>query len=184
MVKKISKYLLVNIFGWTVKYEPLNLKKSVIIFAPHTSYWDAFYGKLFLMQLDINYKFLSKKDFFKFPLKYLFKLYGSIPISKNKESINKIVDLFDRNEDFHIIISPEGQLKKTDHWKKGFYYMAKKANVPICVGYIDYKKKEIGLKGIISEVNNLEEIMTIVNGIYKNVSAKNKNDFILDKRFV
>ncbi len=37
------------------------------------------------MQFDINYKFLSKKEFFKFPMKYFFKAFGSIPVYKNKE---------------------------------------------------------------------------------------------------
>jgi len=184
MIKNISKYLLVNILGWTMKYELPDIKKSVIIFAPHTSYLDGFYGKLFLMQLNINYKFLSKKEFFKFPLKYFFRLYGSIPVSKNKEFINEVVEIFKQNETLHIILSPEGQLAKTDHWKKGFYYMAKNANVPIIVGYIDYKKKEIGVKGIISEINDLKEIMSIINNMYNDVSAKYPKNFALDKRFI
>ena len=184
MVKKLSKFLLRNIFGWTMKYEFPDIKKSIIIFAPHTSYWDGFYGKLFLMQLDVNYKFLSKREFFKFPLKYFFRLYGSIPVSKNKEFINEVVEIFNQNETLHIILSPEGQLAKTDHWKKGFYYMAKYANVPIIVAYVDYQKKEIGIKGIISDVKDLKETMLIINNMYKDVSAKYPKDFILDKRFI
>ncbi len=184
MIKNISKYLLTNILGWTIKSEFPDIKKSVIIFAPHTSYWDGFYGKLFLMQLDINYKFLSKKEFFKFPLKYFFRMYRAIPVSKNKKFITEIVEFFNQNETLHIVLSPEGQLSKTDHWKKGFYYMAKNANVPIVVGYIDYQKKEIGLKGIISEVKDLKEIMPVINNMYKDVSAKYPESFIFDKRFI
>ncbi len=184
MKKKISKYLLINILGWTMKGEFPNIKKSVIIFAPHTSYWDGFYGKLFFILLDINYKFLSKKEFFKFPLNYLFRLYGSIPVSRNKKFINEVVTIFNQNETLHIILSPEGQLAKTDHWKKGFYYMAKKANVPIVVGYIDYKKKEIGVKGVISDVKDLKETMPTINNMYKDISAKYPKDFTFDKKFV
>ncbi len=181
-MKKLSKTILKTL-GWKIKGDFPNLDKSVVIFAPHTSYWDGFYGKLLFMQLNINYKFLSKKEFFKFPLNYLFKAFGSIPVSQNKEYINEVVSIFDKSKNLHIILSPEGQLAKTDHWKKGYYYMAKGANVPIIVGYIDYKKKEAGIKGIIRDTSNMKETMIEVSSLYKDINAKHPKNFILDKRF-
>ena len=56
--------IMLKLSGWKVVTPFPDLQKSVIIFAPHTSYWDGFYGKLFFMQLNIPYKFLSKKDFY------------------------------------------------------------------------------------------------------------------------
>ena len=169
--------------GWKITGDLPNLDKSVIIFAPHTSYWDGFYGKLMLMQYDINYKFLSKKEFFKFPLKYFFRLYGSIPVSQNKEYVNEVVSLFNKSGDLHIVLSPEGQLAKTDHWKKGFYYMADRANVPIVVGYIDYKKKEMGFKGVIQDTSDMKRTITEISQMYENVVARHPENFILDKRY-
>ncbi len=174
---------ILKILGWKIVGD-LNLpNKSVIIFAPHTSYWDGFYGKLLCSQLNINYKFLSKKEFFKFPLNYVFRLYGSIPVSKNKEYVNEVVSLFDENENLHIIMSPEGQITKTDHWKKGYYYMAKRANVPIITAFIDYKKKEIGIISIIRNTDDMNETMRKVSYLYKNINAKYPNNFTLDKRY-
>jgi len=181
-MKKISKYLL-KLFGWKIKGEFPDIEKSIIIFAPHTSYWDGFYGKLFFMQNTINYKFLTKNEFFKFPLNLFFKAFGSIPVYKNKEYVNQVVELFNNNKEFHIVLSPEGQLARTDHWKKGFYYMAEKANVPIVVGYIDYKKKELGIKGVIAETNDIKQTMFEINEIYKDVNAKYPGEFTMDRRF-
>jgi len=160
-----------------------DVKKSVIIFAPHTSYWDGFYGKLFMLTTNIRYKFLSKKEYFKFPLIYFFKAFGSIPVEKNKEYINQIAELFRTSNELHIVLSPEGQLARTDHWRKGFYYMATRANVPIIVGYIDYKKKEVGVKGVITETSDLKNTMTTIGNMYKDVNAKYPELFALDKRF-
>ncbi len=171
------------ILGWKTKGSFPNLSKSIVIFAPHTSYWDGFYGKLFLMQMDINYKFLSKKEFFKFPLNILFKIYGSIPVSNNKEFLNEIMSLFDNSKELHIVLSPEGQLARTDHWKKGFYYMANKANIPIVVAYIDFKKKEMGIKGVINDVSNMNNTINEISFMYKNVNAKYPENFCLDKRY-
>ena len=181
MVKLSGKIL--EILGWKITSDFPDLDKSVVIFAPHTSYWDAFYGKLLFSNLGINYKFLSKKELFIFPLSYVLNLFGSIPVSKNKEYINEIVDLFNEYDKLHIIISPEGQLAKTNHWKKGFYYMANSANVPIVIGYIDYYNKELGLKGIIYDTKNMNDNLKEISNMYKGVIAKYPNDFSLDKRY-
>ncbi len=180
---KFLSEIILKIIGWEVRSDFPDIEKSVTIFAPHTSYWDGFYGKLFLMQFDINYKFLSKKEFFKFPLNYFFRLYGSIPVSQKKEYINEVVSLFEKNKNLHIILSPEGHLAKSNHWKRGFYYMAIKADVPIVVAYIDYKKKEIGIKSVLRNISNVNETMTEISNIYKKVNAKYPENFILDNRY-
>ncbi len=182
-MKTISKYILTSVLGWKINGEFPDIKKSVVIFAPHTSYWDALFGKLYLMNTGINYKFLSKKEFFKFPLKYFFKAFGSIPVYKSNRYINQIVKLFENSKELHIVLSPEGRLAKTTCWKRGFYYMAERANVPIVVGYIDYKNKEVGIKGVIRDINGMKQTMKQINNMYRDVNAKHPENFILDKRY-
>ncbi len=175
--------IILKILGWKIIEEFPDIKKSIVIFAPHTSYFDGLYGKLYFMNSGVNYKFLTKEEFFKFPLKYFFKAFGSIPVYKNKAYINQIVEAFSANNELHIILSPEGQLAKTANWKKGFYYMSTKANVPIVVGYIDYKNKEVGIKGVVRNTSDMKKTMMGINNMYKNVNAKYPENFILDKRF-
>lgn len=182
-MQKISKYILINILGWTIKSDFPNIDKSVVIFAPHTSYWDGLYGKLYFMQSGVSYKFLSKKEFFKFPIKYFFRAFGSLPVYENRQYINQVVQYFENSNQLHIVISPEGQLAKTNHWKKGFYYMADQAKVPVVVGYLDYKKKEVGIKGIIENTSNMSNTMKQIAQMYKEVGAKYPNNFDLDKRY-
>lgn len=182
-MRLVAYYILTKVFGWKITNEFPDFKKSIVVFAPHTSYWDGFYGKLYFMTTGINYKFLSKKEFFKFPFNYFFRLYGSIPVSQNKEYINEVVSLFEKSNNLHIILSPEGQLAKTAHWKKGFYYMSTKVNVPIVVGYIDYKKKEVGIKGVIRDTGDMKETMLEISEMYEDINAKYPEKFILDKRY-
>ena len=175
--------ILLKVLGWKAVGEMPPIEKSVIIFAPHTSYWDGLYGKLFLMQFGMNYKFLSKKEFFKFPLNLFFKLYGSIPVSNNKEYIDEIVTYYKNSKNLHIVLSPEGKRAKTDHWKKGFYYIANRAQVPIMVGFMDYKKKECGFKGVIYNTDSMEDTFREIGEYYKPVTAKHPENFALDKRY-
>jgi len=176
-MKTISRYILVNLLGWRISGEFPDIKKSVIIFAPHTSYWDGFYGKLYLMQLGIQHKFLAKKEFFKFPSKYFFIVFGSIPVDNTKEYIDHVAGLLNNSTELHIVLSPEGQLAKTKRWKKGYYYMASRANVPIVVGFIDYKRKEIGIKEVINNIDSIEAVRRNVAELYSDVSGKYPENF-------
>lgn len=175
--------ILLKMLGWKTVGEKPPVNKSVIIFAPHTSYWDGLYGKLCLMSFNINHKFLSKKEFFKFPLNLFFKLYGSIPVSNSREYIDELVDIYEASDNLHIVLSPEGKRAKTDHWKKGFYYIANGAQIPIMVGFMDYKKKECGFKDVIYNTDDMGETIREIGRLYKGVGAKHPEKFILDKRY-
>ncbi|MCK9421827.1 MAG: 1-acyl-sn-glycerol-3-phosphate acyltransferase [Bacteroidales bacterium] len=181
-MKTISKYILTSVLGWKIKGEFPDVKKSIIIFAPHTSYYDALYGKIGLNEFGIKHTFLSKKELFFFPLNFVMKLYGSIPIRsvKGNNVIYQVVKMFEEAQSLHIILSPEGTRAKVTQWNKGFYYMAWKAKVPIVVGYIDYQKKEIGIKGVIDNPADIDTVMHQINTMYKDVTGKYPEKFSLD----
>jgi 1-acyl-sn-glycerol-3-phosphate acyltransferase len=178
----ISGYILTIALGWKIMGEFPDVKKSIVIFAPHTSYYDALYGKLYLNEIGIKHTFLSKKELFFFPMNIAMKLYGSIPVQgvNNRNTFYQVIEMFDSSDELHIVISPEGTRAKVTHWNKGFFYMASKANVPIIVGYIDYKKKEIGIKGVLENLDNVKTVMQPISLMYKSVSAKYPDKFSLE----
>jgi len=71
-------------------------------------------------------------------------------------------------------------LTKVFKWNKGFYYIALRANVPIIIGYLDYQKKEIGVKGVINNLENINSVMNQINMMYEDVSAKYPDKFSLE----
>ena len=167
--------------GWKITGEFPEIKKSIIIFAPHTAHIDALYGKLGITELGIKYKFLSKKELFFFPMNLVMKKFGSIAVRgvKDQNAIYQVVDLFNKTEELHIVISPEGWIKKVTDWNKGFYYMALKAKVPIIVAYLDYKEREMGIKGVIHDFEDYNSVMNQINTMYKGVSGKCPEQFVL-----
>lgn len=180
-MKTISGYILSNILGWKITGEFPDIKKSIIIFAPHTTYYDALYGKLFLNEIGIKHTILSKKELFIFPINIAMNLFGAIPAqSTNRNTLYQVTKMFNNSEELHIVLSPEGTRAKVTHWNKGFFYMASKANVPIIVGYMDYKKKEIGVLGVLENQDNVKTIMKPINKMYKNISAKYPENFSLE----
>jgi len=171
-----------KILCWKISGDFPNVKKSIVIFAPHTSYYDALYGKLYFNEIRVKHTFLSKKELFFFPMNILMKCYGSIPVRgvTGNNAVYQVTRMLEEKESLHIILSPEGTRAKVTKWNKGFYYMAWKAKVPIVVGYLDYQKKEIGVKGIIDNLDDLGIVISQINTMYKDVTAKYPEKYSID----
>ena len=150
---------LVKVAGWQVKDElPTGLRKCVMVGAPHTSNWDAFFGICATRIWGCNFKFIAKKEAFFFPMGLLLKFFGGFPIdrSRKQNTVEQAVELFDRHADFFLGITPEGTRSYRAEWKKGFYHIAVGAKVPILLPYIDYEKKELGLGPLINPSGDID----------------------------
>ena len=183
---KISENIL-KLFGWKLIGDFPEIKKSVVVMAPHTSNWDFAIGRLYLNAIGISNNTLMKKELFVFPLSIILKSLGAIPIDRANKSINVVdqaAEMFNNREKLNLFVAAEGTRKKAVRWKKGFYHISKKANVPIVVSFIDYEKKEIGIKGIVNnEVKEIDEVMKELRVHYKDVTPKYPQNFVLDKRY-
>lgn len=177
-----SKFIYSTLLGWHFATPFPDIPQSVVIFAPHTSYWDAILGKLFFNAFHLHPVFLIKKTFFYFPLGYILKRFGGVPVQgvSGSNAIFQVVKMFHTHPKLHVVISPEGAFKKRTHWNRGFLYMARKAGVPITVGYFDYQKKEIGIKGVLTDLSNETEVMRQIASWYSDVSAKHPENFTVE----
>jgi 1-acyl-sn-glycerol-3-phosphate acyltransferase len=151
----------------------------VICVAPHTSNNDFIIGKLFYSAIGKKSKFLIKKEWFFFPLNLLFKSMGGVPINRSRASstTEQMAGEFARRDTFHLAVTPEGTRKKAEEWKKGFYYIALKAGVPIQVAYIDYKKKEVGIMENFYPTGNVEEDISAIRQMYKGIRGYHRKSF-------
>ena len=181
ILKTISEYILKDILGWKIKGDFPDLKKSITIFAPHTAHIDALYGKLGIAQMGIKYLFLSKKELFFFPMNIIMKKFGSMAVRgvKDKNAIYQVVEILNNTDELHVVISPEGSINRVTNWNKGFYYMAKKANVPIVVTSLDYQKKEMEVKGVIYDLNDYVTVIKQINQMFSGVTGKVHQNFSL-----
>ncbi len=174
----ISAFIL-KLFGWkavmTVPDEP----KCVICIAPHTSNWDFVVGKLGANAIGKKAGFLMKKEWFVFPLGPIFRAMGGIPVDRSRKTsvTDQVAAEFERHERFEIGITPEGTRKPNPEWKRGFYYIALKANVPIQLAYLDYGKKEIGIGKTFVPTGNVDADMGAIKNFYKNIRAKKPENF-------
>lgn len=173
-MRAIVKFLF-WIFGWKVIGEfPEGKKRYVAVVGPHTSAWDVFFGLGAKVIYDVDIHFLGKEEAFKFPIGGLLRYFGGIPVDRfsNNNVVEQVIKLFQENDEFIFALSPEGTREKVDEFRKGFYYMALGADVPILVCFLDYVKKEVGIGLIVKPSGNYQEDVEKIKTFYKEVSAK------------
>ncbi len=147
MLSKLFWKLYMKITGWKITGRfPYEVKKGVIIVAPHTSWRDVVIGLMARSVLNLkSARFLGKKELFDGPFGFFFRWMGGIPVDRfsKQNMVDQVVELFNKNDTLLLGLSPEGTRKKVDRLRTGFYHIAKKANVPIIMAGVDFKKKEV-----------------------------------------
>jgi 1-acyl-sn-glycerol-3-phosphate acyltransferase len=182
-MKFLSK-LILKLMGWKiVGGVPEGLTKAVVIVAPHTSNWDFFIGSMGYYVLGLKAKFLIKKEIFVFPFKTILLKMGGIPIERSKKtnSVETVAALFQQYDNLCITVTPEGTRKLNPNWKKGFYYIALRAKVPILLGVIDYKKKEAGLGPMVFPSGDFEKDFKFIEDFYRPLNGKYPELFSLSE---
>lgn len=144
-------------------------KKYVLIGAPHTSNWDFVVGLLALWALGIRARWLGKKELFKPPLGLLMRLLGGIPVDRSRRNnlVDQVAEVFRREEEIAILITPEGTRGKAPYWRTGFYHMALKAGVPIALGYVDFRRKEVGIGAYLWPTGDLRRDFEAIRAFYQ-----------------
>lgn len=173
----MGKFLMfiLKIFGWRIDpHAPDGVRKAVIIMGPHTSNWDFIIGKIAFMQYNIKGTYLIKKELFFPPLGWFLKAMGGIPVDRksNNNFTDQAVAFFEQNESMFMVFTPEGTRAYSPNWKKGFYYIAQKANVPIYIGYIDYEKKIGGFDCLFVTTGNADADIAEIKKILSKYKGK------------
>ncbi|MCS6967742.1 MAG: 1-acyl-sn-glycerol-3-phosphate acyltransferase [Cytophagales bacterium] len=183
MLKKLCK-LIFQIIGWKAVdysqrlsgYNP-PVRKFVMIVAPHTSNWDFVIALIarYILGYGSNTKFLAKNTLFRFPLKYLLDALGGIPVDRSQKNrlTEQIASQFSQaGNELGIVIAPEGTRKYTPNWKRGFYYIALKANVPILPVAMDYQNKLISVHPPFFPTGNVESDIAQLKRFFRKEMAR------------
>jgi len=174
-MKVISKILL-KILGWKTIGGVAPENKCIIIGAPHTSSWDFIISWLYYSSLGGVANILMKKEFFFWPLGYLLKAMGGIPIDRSKGAnvIRQTIQQFNEREYMHLAISPEGTRKRTKNWKAGFHIIAKEVNIPIYLGSYDWGKKIVTIGDKFELTDNAKEDIKRMKDYYREKGVMGK----------
>ena len=86
---------------------------------------------------------------------------------------------FAKHDRLQIAVTPEGTRKRVKEWKRGFYFIALKANIPILLIALDYEKKALIFLDTFYPTGNVEEDMPAIKSRYKGIQGKHPQNFNL-----
>lgn len=179
-MKYICKFIL-RLIGWKIVGQTEYPAKCVICVAPHTSNFDLFIGLIVYTAMGRRSYFFIKKDWFFFPMNLFFKVLGGIPVDRSKKSslTEQIAAEFKKRDRFQIAITPEATRKPNPEWKKGFYFIALEAQVPIVPVKLDYGKKEVEFKKVFYPTGDVDTDINSIKDLFIGTTARHPERFVL-----
>ena len=137
--------LVLALAGWRIEGELPNLRKFVLIVAPHTSNWDFFIGFLVYLALQFETLWFAKHTALRGPLGPLGRHFGAVAIDRNRAGnvVQAYIDEFARRERMVLTIAPEGTRSRVTDWKRGFHHVARGAGVPLVPVALDFRRRRV-----------------------------------------
>ena len=168
--------LLLKIGGWKMVGEWPNVPKMVMIAAPHSSGWDAVWGMAIKAAMGVEIVFIGKAELFKGPLGWVLRKLGGRPVDRSApgDIIEQIAVQIRNAEKMCFVLAPEGTRKRVQHWKPGFWKIARKAEVPVCCAWFHYPNKTIGIGPLVELTDSFENDMKRIREFYRPYIGKNR----------
>lgn len=153
--------------------------KYILALAPHTSNWDFVLGRLYSNAVGLKCNFLMKKEWFFWPLGVLMRRMGGVPVYRSRQmgSTDLLAKKAIEADEFRLCITPEGTRKPNREWKRGFYYIALKANIPIILYGLDYERRLIKCTKMVVPTGDIEKDMQEIKEYFREFKGRHPEKF-------
>ena len=181
MFKSLCR-LMFRKMGWQVEMTVPYRDKCIICVAPHTSNWDFIIAELYYHSIGRTAGFLMKKEWFFWPMGVLFRRMGGIPVERSRHVslTDRVAEAAMKAERFELAVTPEGTRSLATKWKRGFYFIALKAGLPIQLYAIDYKRKRIVCTQELVPSGDVEADMRLIMDYYRPYEGKYPGKFAVE----
>ena len=176
---KFAAALFLRLTGWEAEGAKPVAQKFVLIAAPHTTNWDLPYTLAMASVFDVRISWMGKHTLFRGPMGWIMRALGGIPVRRNRNTnlVEQMARAFREADSLCLTIPAEGTRGYVAHWKSGFYHIAKAANVPIQLGYLDYARKRGGLGPTLLPTGDLRHDMDEIRDFYVDKVGKYPDHF-------
>ena len=144
-VSRVVARALMRLTGWRFAGNFPDVRKFVLIVAPHTSNWDFVVGMMAMFAIGIRGTFLGKHTLFRGPMGMVMNWLGGVPVirSSSLNQVEQTIGHIRQSDGIVLALSPEGTRKKLPAWRTGFFYVATGAGVPIVPVAFDYSSRTV-----------------------------------------
>lgn len=174
MIQRLSDACLA-VAGWRADVAEPVPERCVVVGAHHTTWWDLILTLLLMGATGLRFRWVGKESLFRGPLGWLLRALGGMPVQRSARAnfVGQMVEAFERGGPLRVAILPEGTRRRVDHWKTGFYYVALGANVPVVLGYADYRRRRVGLGPVLVPSGDIAADFQRYRAFYAGVTARN-----------
>lgn len=159
-------------FRWVGPFP--NLKKFVLVGAPHTTNWDFILGMALLMATGVRVNWIGKHTIFRPPFGGLMRWLGGVAVDRTRADglVSQASEAIRAADRMVIGVAPEGTRKHVERWKTGFYRIAVGAGVPIALGMIDFGRRELRVDSVFEPTGDMEADIEAIRAQYAGVRGK------------
>jgi 1-acyl-sn-glycerol-3-phosphate acyltransferase len=124
--------------------------------------------------LEVRISWFGKHTLFVPPFGWLLRKLGGIPVDRRapQSLVTQMAARFKSADDLVLAVPPEGTRSKVALWKSGFYHIAYESNVPIGLGYLDYKRRLSGLGMFVIPSGNVKQDMNRIRLFYRDIRGR------------
>ena len=182
-VRRAIGWFLLKITGWEAVGGMPKEGRYVLIAAPHTTNWDMPFMIAISWRLNVKIHWIGKKSLFRFPYGWFMKMLGGISVDRTKRqnTVQQISQWMHKRPNVIVVVPPEGSRSKTPFWKSGFYHIAREANVPIALGFLDYANKRGGFGPSFQPTDNPRADMQYLRDFYQPSMGKYPEKFTVPR---
>jgi 1-acyl-sn-glycerol-3-phosphate acyltransferase len=173
-VRRFLARAFLKMTGWKTDGVRPDVNKYVLIAAPHTSNWDFPYLLAFAEYFDVRISWMGKHTFFRWPMSIGARALGGIPVQRHKREdlVTAMARGFDDHEELGLVVPAEGTRSHVEYWKSGFYHIARAAEVPIVMSYLDYSTKTGGFGPAFYPSGDVRKDMDAIRSFYAGRQGK------------
>ena len=119
-------------------------------------------------RLNTRIRWLGKKSLFRGWRGPIMRRLGGIPVDRAAPSdvVAEVVDRIQSGDVFGLVVTPDGTRTNHTHWKSGFYRIAREAQLPVTLGYVDRTTKTTGLGPTIELSGDVSSDMDRIRAFY------------------
>ncbi|KFN49564.1 1-acyl-sn-glycerol-3-phosphate acyltransferase [Arenimonas composti] len=167
---------LLRLGGWRVIGAWPAEPRLVVIVAPHSSGWDAYWGLAAKLAMGVDIAFIAKAELFVGPLGWLLRLLGGRPVNRKAPGgiVEQTAAQIRDSERLYFVLAPEGTRKRVERWKTGFWKIARSADVPVLCAWFHYPDRTIGLGPLLHLSGDPDADMARIREIYRPYVGKNR----------
>lgn len=158
---------------WRLLAPQVPERPTVLVGAPHTSNWDFVLMLAIAWRLRIHLHWLGKHDLFTGWKGPIMRAMGGIPVDREnpRHVVGDILARIEAGESFSLVVTPDGTRSGNTVWKSGFYRIARAADMPVTLGFVDRTTMTTGLGPTISMTGDVREDMDRIRAFYADKSG-------------